>query len=620
MLARDHASSDPDAKAPARKKARKSRSRGLRTKTGCLTCRQRHKKCDEQVPVCGSCTLAGKTCVYGPDRPNPEASFAVPSTTATLRQRPLPAVTVTPDGPNLPPIPGPPPPQTQSPLVASSYPAPQPTRVPGSGGPSPAANPGAMSHLPESPYLGYSPDTTELLTAGGASTRWLDLLASDAAQADAGFSLAPSPTQESTVKHQAAVNSGGLYQRLSDLAATGTAEYGWQEFEDIVLLDHEAVLFRKFVDHAALWLDLLDPERHFSTYATQLALRNVGLMKAILALTARHDAMSKRATDGSPGVLESTTTHAQAIQYYYETLHYVQTALHSPTYTKSEEILATAVIISTYEMLDESASGWQRHLKGVFWIQRSQDVNGETGGLRQAVWWAWLRQDIWAAFREKRKCHSFWVPTKDYGNMTQHELADRAVYLLSKAVNYSAAGATNPFGDPASSDPEVLRARAVAGSELLGMLEAWKLYLGQGFRPLPSPKRELDAEKCPFQAIWIHPPSFAVATMVYNFAKILISLHRPPEPGFGHYLKTQRTLSDAVTAICGIAMALQDEGCQIIAAHCLYGAGLCVQESSQRNAIITLVNACEDRTGWPMSTIRNDLLAEWRRVDQDGNT
>lgn len=49
-------------------------------------------------------------------------------------------------------------------------------------------------------------------------------------------------------------------------------------------------------------------------------------------------------------------------------------------------------------------------------------------------------------------------------------------------------------------------------------------------------------------------------------------------------------------------------------------AGLCVQESSQRNAIITLVDACEDRTGWPMSTIRNDLLAEWRRVDQDGNT
>ncbi|KAK7402516.1 hypothetical protein QQX98_011724 [Neonectria punicea] len=521
-------SSEPDAKGLARKKPRKSRSRGLRTKTGCLTCRQRHKKCDEKYPVCESCTLAAKTCVYGPDRPAHEVPFAA-SSTASLHQRPLPSVTVTPDMPAQP--------QTQSPLntAASSFAAPQPA---GGGPPAPADMSGIMTRLPESPYLGYSPDTSELLTAGGASTRWLDLLASDAAQADARFSLAPSPTQEAAAKHQSAVNSGGLYQRLSDLA-TGSPEYAWQEFEYIVLLDHEAVLFRKFVEHAALWLDLLDPERHFSTYAVQLALRNLGLMKAILALIARHDAMSKRATDGSPSVIESTTTHAQAIQYYYETLHYVQTALHSPTYTNSEEILATAVIISTYEMLDESASGWQRHLKGVFWIQRSQDVDGETGGLRQAVWWAWLRQDIWAAFREKRKCHSFWIPTKDCGDMTQHELADRAVYILSKAVNYSAAGATNPFGDPASSDPEVLRARATAGSELLGMLEAWKLYLGPGFRPLPSPKPEGNAERYPFQPIWIHPPSFAVATMVYNFAKILITLHRPPEPGFGHYLKTQ---------------------------------------------------------------------------------
>ncbi|KAF7550675.1 hypothetical protein G7Z17_g5557 [Cylindrodendrum hubeiense] len=435
-----------------------------------------------------------------------------PSVDLAPSQRSLPAVTVTPDGSNVPPIPAPPP-QTRSPLAAVSYAAaPQPAQVAAS----PSATIGAMTRIPESPYVGYSPGTSDMLTAGGASTRWLDLLASDAAQADAAFSLAPSPTHESGVKHQGAVNSGGLYQRLSDLAVTGasSSDYQWQEFQDIVLLDHEAVLFRKFVEHAALWLDLLDPERHFSTYATQLALRNLGLMKAILALAARHDAMSKRTTDGSLSVVEPTTTHAQAIQYYYETLHYVQTALASSTYTNSEEILATAIIISTYEMLDESTSGWQRHLKGVFWIQRSQDVDGENGGLPQAVWWAWLRQDIWAAFREKRKCHSFWVPTKDCGDMTQHELADRAVYLLSKAVNYSASGATNPFGDPISSEPEVLRARAAAGSELLGMLEAWKLYLGPGFRPLPSPKGHADAEKCPFQPIWIHPPSFAVATML----------------------------------------------------------------------------------------------------------
>ena len=232
--------------------------------------------------------------------------------------------------------------------------------------------------------------------------------------------------------------------------------------------------------------------------------------------------------------------HAQAIQYYYETLHYLQTALQYHTYTQSEEILATAIIISTYEMLDESASNWQRHLKGVFWIQRSQNVNGGSGGLRQAVWWAWLRQDIWAAFRERRKCHSFWQPVKSCSEMTQPELADQAVYLLSQAVNYVATAQTNPCGDPASDDPVVRHRRIKVGDELLGALERWDKCTGRSFQPLPTTQfQAADGKQIPFEPIWIHPPNFAVAMMVYNFAKILLILYRPTKSGFNQFMRSQ---------------------------------------------------------------------------------
>ncbi|KAM0426558.1 hypothetical protein ACHAPT_008250 [Fusarium lateritium] len=36
----------------------------LRTKTGCLTCRQRRKKCDEKSPVCGNCVTVGRECQW----------------------------------------------------------------------------------------------------------------------------------------------------------------------------------------------------------------------------------------------------------------------------------------------------------------------------------------------------------------------------------------------------------------------------------------------------------------------------------------------------------------------------------------------------------------------------
>jgi hypothetical protein len=55
--------------------------------------------------------------------------------------------------------------------------------------------------------------------------------------------------------------------------------------------------------------------------------------------------------------------------------------------------------------------------------------------------------------------------------------------------------------------------------------------------------------------------------------------------------------------------------------HCtllkVWGAGLCVQDSAQRGQIISLIDACEARTGWPMSTLREDLHKEWQKADSD---
>lgn len=36
-----------------------------RVRTGCLTCRERHLKCDEGLPTCLNCTKSGKICKRG---------------------------------------------------------------------------------------------------------------------------------------------------------------------------------------------------------------------------------------------------------------------------------------------------------------------------------------------------------------------------------------------------------------------------------------------------------------------------------------------------------------------------------------------------------------------------
>lgn len=465
-------------------------------------------------------------------------------------------------------------------------------------------------------------------TAHVASSCWWDLLANDAGeQADPSnfIHLPPHPIARAEERKSRSLNQH-LRVHSSPALLNGQAtlpedldpeseRQEWQRSEDIVLSHFEALLFRHFAERCATWLDLLDPHSLFSTYAIRLALRNVGLMKAILALSANHQTRSASCS------MSDSRSDGDDIQvhYYYETLHYVREALQYSSYSHSEELLATALIISAYEMLEEAngSGNWQRHLKGIFWIQRSQDVDGGCGGLRQSVWWAWLRQDIWAAFREQRPCQTIWTPGKNLDELDKHGLANHALYLLSQAVNYSATARQHQRERTSSPLESAWLSKSMqltnAKQSLLDDLERWKVCFGTEITlrlPVASESSSV------FQPIWVHPPSFASALQAYSLALILITLHSPDQTGFDAYVKMQKTLSVAINTICGVAMELRAEGSQVLSAQCLYGAGLCLQEPEKRNQVLHMIEECEFRVGWaPMAVWRADLREAWAKAD-----
>lgn len=170
------------------------------------------------------------------------------------------------------------------------------------------------------------------------------------------------------------------------------------------------------------------------------------------------------------------------------------------TYKSSLELLATVLVVSTYEMIDGAGKGWERHLKGVFWIQRSLDINGESGGLQQAIWWSWLRQDVWAAFREKRRCFSFFKPTKSYESMDVMDKASRVIYLLAQSVNFSSQ-------EEKQAGQHNLGGRIKQADMLLGLLQEWRAQTSVHFEPLPV----VDRHNRPFRALWFHPPAVGAA-------------------------------------------------------------------------------------------------------------
>lgn len=271
-----------------------------------LTCRKRHKKCDERQPVCGSCSISNRECIYSRVDTRNDGSSQTSRDAPTKYSAASEEVRGIEDG-NDP--------------VQDRERATRSTSLSGLNGiglsssqtvlphSSAAGLPGHdhFAHTPGPHDLAravqildeqnqvqfvYSPDTvaSELLTADLASTRWLDLLAFDAAQADKSFSLAPtrhgSPADgveelqnvyrpELPVTRPPLVSSeraagGGIPPVQHSVEATAES-HAWQLEEEISLQDDEIHLLRTFTERAALWMDLFDPLKHFATHATRLA-------------------------------------------------------------------------------------------------------------------------------------------------------------------------------------------------------------------------------------------------------------------------------------------------------------------------------------------------------------
>lgn len=451
---------------------------------------------------------------------------------------------------------------------------------------------GPANTIVASPFLtasrsahGYvpSPGTESSVSTKLAPLSWFELLATDAANADDRFFLSlPQHFPPAQVKDEDPQNSANLQprnpreresfyaaafrkdpeaeERLASQTINDHTVFddpsSWTTSAPITLSNLEHRLFTHFVRVSSQWLDFYDQVKHFSSVVPHLALRNLGLMRALLALSARHLSLDLA---GSEGFEKYTVDRNLAVQYYFETLHYLNKAMRHPSYARSHEVIATSILISTYEMIDGSNQDWERHLKGVFWIQRFQDNNGESGGLRQAVWWAWLRQDVWVAMRERRRVFSFWQPKKPLSVLTASELATRATFLLAQCVNYAS---------EEEQDSSDLSRRLGRGRELLYLLQEWHDHLPPEYNPLP-----IVSHTDTFPPIWVHPSPYTAALQIHSLARIVVILNRPSTGGFEDYRAAQKILTISVNTICGIARTIdeQDHSANIVSLQCLFG-------------------------------------------------
>jgi hypothetical protein len=197
---------------------------------------------------------------------------------------------------------------------------------------------------------------------------WFDLLADDAINSMQGqpqgnrwnFDI-DSLSRRQSPRPSIALDGSALPFDGADVESAPILHRPWNTESRIELKPEEVIYFEHFVNVVAPIWDLFDPAKHIANAVPHLALRNVGLLKSVLAVGACHLAIMQHPSPGddvpipapvtpTSSLSASSSTSRLAEQYYYETLQYLSQNLFYEAYTTSHEILATAIMISTYEV------------------------------------------------------------------------------------------------------------------------------------------------------------------------------------------------------------------------------------------------------------------------------
>ncbi|XP_014561302.1 hypothetical protein COCVIDRAFT_33636 [Bipolaris victoriae FI3] len=602
-----------------------SKSRGLRTSTGCLTCRQRRVKCDEGRPSCQNCERVTRECVYA------EKSSAPRQPRALSARKPEEGSSTGTE--SVPPDSDP----EASCSISGSTLSPKTVAPIQSWIPFPTGQSVLSDNIiPDEGFLlndSFFSFRDSLITTSGPN-EWYDRLAEDAIMCMQeapretffrNFDFATLSRRQSPLQSITLEPGGGRFSNMN-IQSMNISTQPWNTHTRLELNSEEMVYFSHYVTVVAPILDLFDTEKHFADVVPHLALRNVGLLKSILAVGARHMSLYP---DHNIGNESASQVHHQpsrarrsvptpmrmiAERFFLETLQYISQNLIYQSYTSSLEILTTGIMLSTWVMFGAGTiydhSEWDRHLRGAFWIQQNTGTSGESAnGLQRAVWWAWLRQDVWAAFRTGRPALTVHQPITPMAELTLEGLTTHIVYIAAKCVQYAA-----------TSKQDDIAGYIEAGETLLRILDAWKQLLPPSFDPIPvvsspqvTPPPSLG--KTQIQPIWIHPPAHAAAIQTYHFARIVVLLNQPSTGGLNTYQTRFKLLHESTLIICGIAVADQSQNLPsaFVSFQALYAAALCAETKERQDEILKILREVLSIGMFPSVCMLNDLANVWDR-------
>ena len=466
-----------------------------RVRTGCLTCRERHLKCDEGAPICQNCKKSNRDCKRGvrlnfidtqcqappfllPPSHDWQVSFQDESIEIASEYRGGRAKYLTVKKEDFEPS------VEMNYDYSSSMPAP------------------TMSHqqLPQvaGGYTAYAEPSSAMYTDSASES----------------YQTPSHPTTESPYcePHQPVRRP---YEQTYPLQPPEDQNPPYMDSPD------EVLYMQVFVEEVGLWMDSMDPEKHFSRLLPFQALRQPMLKHAFLACGVRHLTL-----------VNSAYPDEKALNYYNTATQLLLKSLQNPD-RDSVLCATTATILNVYEVMSEKALQRMNHIAGARALIKECRWNATTAGIGGACFWLNVGLELFSCLHfnwgiawdpDTWGVDTTMVPQQYGGN--EEDWCHKMLYILAKITNFRS---SIPQFQEQTLHAEHMRlqSRSQQWTSLKETCDRWDECIPLTMRPMAYLPSYQTASKSAFPEVWIIKRATIVARLFYHTAVALLGAMHP---------------------------------------------------------------------------------------------
>ncbi|KAK5117360.1 hypothetical protein LTR62_005977 [Meristemomyces frigidus] len=584
-----------------------------RVRTGCLTCRERHLKCDEGLPVCHNCKKSNRTCkrgirlnfidlwnespphmvsAYGTDQWRVEfmdesREIASEYEGGVQKYRPLDLDEPLIMDPNMP--------MLSFDLATSALPAP----------------PGLLQE-PLPPVQSLLPDTY-IETTQQSHTNGMYQTLPQQAQIQAQtqtYTLPPNPDSGSILGTQFSSSGPSSVVGHASVSSYTTAHQDTpsdNSRKEFLNTQEETLFMQVFVEEVGLWMDSMDSQKHFSRLLPFHSLSEPMLVNAFLACGAKHLTL-----------VNPAYTEEKALHYYDTATTHLLQNLQNPN--RDTVICATtAVILNVYEIMSERALQRMNHIAGARALIKECGWNARAQGIGSACFWLNVGLEVLSCLHFNWQVA--WDPddwqvdmdfTREIMNGREEVWTHRMLYILAKICNFRATIPRHPEQN-LQDDQIRTQQRYEEWSRLKGWADAWNDGIPRTMQPMAFLYSHQTSSKSLFPEVWLVKRSAIVGRLFFHTAQLLLAQTHPyygTENGEMAELAKRHS-----NMICGIVAHVKDRGVASVALRSLAHASDILTDRQEQEEVLGIFDRINKETGWRIGFVYEELKKKWGWVE-----